>query len=414
MMLDLKFVVDNLELVKKATASKKVKVSVERVPELSKKRSALLQEIEELRAKQKSFSIEDAKKKGPELKEQIKKLEPKLQEAEDELKEILRKLPNPPKEDVKEGKDESENEVLRTVGEKPDFEFEPKDSADIGRDLGIIDTERGAKVSGARFGFIKGDGALLEFALIQYAFSLLMKEGFVPVVPPTMISEKAMDAMGYLIHGGNEETYHFEKDNMYLVGTSEQSIGPYHMDEILDESKLPMRYMGFSSCFRREAGSYGKDTKGIFRVHQFDKIEMFSFTRPEESDKEHEFLLSLEEKLMQVLGLHYQVIKMCTGDLGIPAARKYDIECWFPFQKKYRETHSTSTCTDYQARRLNIRFKNPKTGKNELVHMLNGTAFAIGRTILAILENFQQKDGSVIIPEVLRPYMGGRERVEKV
>lgn len=412
-MLDLKFVVDNLELVKKATASKKVKVSVERIPELSKKRSELLQKIEKLRNEQKKLSIENAREKGPAIKEQIKKLEPELQKTEEELNEILKKLPNPPKEDVKEGKDESENEILRTIGKKPDFDFEPKDSADIGRDLGIIDTDRGAKVSGSRFGFIKGDGALLEFALIQYAFGILMEEGFVPVVPPTMISEKAMDAMGYLIHGGDEETYHFEKDNMYLVGTSEQSIGPYHMDEILDESKLPLRYMGFSSCFRREAGSYGKDTKGIFRVHQFDKIEMFSFTRPEESDKEHEFLLGLEEKLMQGLGLHYQVIKMCTGDLGIPAARKYDIECWFPFQKKFRETHSTSTCTDYQARRLNIKFKNLKTGKNELVHMLNGTAFAIGRTILAILENFQQEDGSVLIPKVLKPYMGGRNIIQR-
>jgi seryl-tRNA synthetase len=410
-MLDLKFVVENLEKVKKAVASKGVKADIDRVPELSEKRSELLQKVEALRNEQKSMSIDEAKEKGGALKKQIKELEPELEEVETELNGILQRLPNPPKEDVKEGKDEKENDVIKTIGEKPEFDFEIKDSADIGKDLGIIDTERGAKVSGSRFGYLLGDGVLLEFALIQYAISTLSKDSFVPVVPPTLVSDKSMDAMGYLIHGGDEETYHFEKDKLYLVGTSEQSIGPYHMNEILDAENLPLRYMGFSSCFRREAGSYGKDTKGIFRVHQFDKIEMFSFTFPNKSDDEHELLLSLEEKLMQGLGLHYQVSKMCTGDLGIPAARKYDIECWFPFQQKYRETHSTSTCTDYQARRLNIRFKNPDTGKNELAHMLNGTAFAIGRTILAILENYQQKDGSVIVPEVLRPYMGGKEKI---
>jgi len=221
-----------------------------------------------------------------------------------------------------------------------------------------------------------------------------------------------MGAMGYLEHGGEEETYHFAKDGLYLVGTSEQSIGPYYMDEVLNEKDLPLRYVGYSTCFRREAGSYGKDTKGILRVHQFDKVEMFSFTKPEDSDKEHDFLLSMEEKLVQGLEIPYRVVKMCTGDLGISAARRYDIECWMPSQNQYRETHSTSTCTDFQSRRLNIRFRN-KDGKLELTHTLNGTAFALGRIMIAILENYQQADGSIKIPEVLHKYIGIKEIKKK-
>lgn len=221
-----------------------------------------------------------------------------------------------------------------------------------------------------------------------------------------------MLGMGYLAHGGEEETYHLTKDGLYLTGTSEQSIGPMYKDEVLSGKELPKRYVAFSSCFRREAGSWGKDTKGIFRVHQFDKIEMFSFTTPQDSIKEHDYFLSLEEKLVQALGIPYQVVKMCTSDLGNPAARKFDIECWIPSQGKYRETHSTSCCTDYQARRLNIKYKD-KDGKKNFVHMVNGTVFAIGRTIIALIENFQQKDGSILIPKVLRPYMEGKERIKR-
>ncbi|MFW6110389.1 MAG: serine--tRNA ligase, partial [Patescibacteria group bacterium] len=221
-----------------------------------------------------------------------------------------------------------------------------------------------------------------------------------------MIGEEAMRGMGYLEHGGEEETYHFKKDNLYLVGTSEQAVGPMHMNETLAEEDLPLRYVSFSTCFRREAGSYGRDTKGIFRVHQFDKLEMFSFAKPEQSDKEHEFLLSLQEELMQELNIPYQVTKMCTGDLGNPAARKYDINAWFPAQSCYRETHSTSTCTDFQARRLNIKYRQSGDRESAFVHTLNGTAFAVGRTLLAILENYQQEDGSVKVPEALQNFVG--------
>ena len=248
------------------------------------------------------------------------------------------------------------------------------------------------------------DAVDLEFALTRFAFDVLKKEGFIPVVPPVFLKPEAMRGMGYLDYN-EDEMYHLEKDDLYLIGTSEQAIAAMHMNEILEAKKLPLRYAGFSSCFRREAGSYGKDTKGILRVHQFDKIEMFSFFEPENSKKEHEFLLSMEEKLMQALQIPYRVLQMCTGDLGFQAANKYDIEAWLPGQNQYRETHSTSNDTEFQSRRLNIKYKNLKTGKNEFVHTLNGTAFAIGRMIIAIMENYQQKDGVVKIPTVLEGYI---------
>ena len=275
----------------------------------------------------------------------------------------------------------------------------------MGEKLDLIDVKRAAKVAGSRFGYLKNAAVLLEFALVRYGLDQLLKEGFIPVLPPVMVKEPMMQAMGYLEHGGEAETYHFKKDKLYLVGTAEQSLGPMHSDEVFAEKDLPRRYVGFSTCFRREAGSYGKDTRGIFRVHQFDKLEMFVFAHPDRSDEEHEYLLSLEEKLVQALNLPYQVVKMCSGDLGHPAARKYDIECWFPGQNRYRETHSVSTCTDFQARRLNIKYQSAGDNQLRFVHTLNGTYFA-QRLILAILENYQQKDGSVVIPAVLQPYLG--------
>jgi len=275
----------------------------------------------------------------------------------------------------------------------------------LGEALDLIDIDRAGKVSGSRFTYLKGDAVLLEFALINYVISTLVPEGFVPVLPPHIISTEAMGAMGYLEHGGEEEIYHLKNDDAVLIGTSEQAIGPMHMNEILPLEKLPLRYLGFSSCYRRESGSYGRDVRGILRMHQFDKLEMFSFVEPEKSDAEHEFLLSMEEKLMKGLGLPYRVMRLCSGDIGRPSARTYDIETWIPSQKMYRETHSTSNTTDYQTRRLKIRYKNAE-GKNELIHALNGTAFAIGRILIAILENYQQADGSIIIPEVLRPWVG--------
>jgi len=405
-MLDIKFIRENLEKIKKGVAAKQMDPKiVDKVLSLDEKRRQLISEIERLRQRRNEIARKgEVSQEGKEIKEKLKELEPQLKETEKDFKEAMFLIPNPPADDVKMGKDEAENEVLRKWGEPKKFDFTPKDHLALGEALGIVDVERAAKVSGARFNYLKDDGVLLEFALVQLALKTLIKEGFIPLIPPVFIKTEMMKGMGYMEHGGDEQMYIFDKDGLVLVGTSEQSIGPYHAAEILDGKKLPQRYMGFSTCFRREAGTYGKDTRGIIRVHQFDKVEMFSFVKPEDGDREHEFLLSIEERLLQSLKIPYRVVKMCSGDLGVPAARKYDLEAWMPGQGKYREVTSTSTTTDFQSRRLNIKYK--EGNKVDFVHTLNGTAFAIGRTIVAILENYQQKDGSVVIPEVLREFAG--------
>lgn len=409
-MLDIKFIRENADFVQKAAKSKGVDVDLKKLLDLDKKRVALIEKRDALRGKKKATKkpAPDEIKAIKKSKEELKKIESDLEKIESEWQTLMLSIPNPPAKDVKTGKDESANEVLRKEGKPPKFSFTPKDHLELTEKNEYIDVKRGAKVSGSRFSYLKGPVAQLELALINYAFEVTTKEGFVPVFPPIMISDGAMEAMGYLEHGGEDETYHFEKDNLYLVGTSEQSIGPMHGGEIFEESELPKRYVAFSTCLRREAGSYGKDTKGILRQHQFDKVEMFSFVTPEMSDKEHYFFLDLEERLVSGLGLAYRVVKMCTGDLGDPAARKIDIETWMPSQNKYRETHSTSTCTDFQARRLNIKYRKPD-GAKEFVHTVNGTGIAMGRMIIAILENYQQKDGSIKIPTVLQKYTGFKE-----
>ena len=406
-MLDIKFIRENPDKIKKGCQKKQADVDIDKLLEIDKKRRELLQEIEGLKAEQKKVSGKDQSQieKAKELKSKIKEIEPELSKIEEEFNKLMRQIPNVPLDDVIEGKTEGDNKVLREEGKKPEFsDFKPKDYLEIAEKLDIIDIKRAAKTSGSRFGYIKGAATLMEFALVQLAFKILSAQGFIPVVPPVMLKREAMEGMGYLDRGA-DEVYHLEKDDLYLVGTSEQSIGAMHMNETFQEKDLPKRYMGFSTCFRREAGAYGKDTKGILRVHQFDKIEMFSFCSPEKSEEEHQLLLSLEEELMKALKLPYRVIDICSGDLGDPAAKKWDIEAWMPGQNTYRETHSTSNCTDWQARRLNIRYK-AKDGI-KFVHTLNGTAFAIGRMIISIIENYQQKDGSVKIPEALREYMPG-------
>ncbi|MBU0570194.1 serine--tRNA ligase [Patescibacteria group bacterium] len=410
-MLDIKIIRENPDKIKKGVADKQLDSSlVDEVLKLDEKRRELLNEIEGLRAEKNKLSSKQhvVSSKGKEIKDELKRLEPELRKVEEEFKRILCQIPNLPADDVKVGKDESENEVIRKWGDPPTAtqfgRAGPKDHLELGEALDIIDVKRAAKVSGTRFGYLKGDAVLLEFALVQFALETLIPEGFTPIVPPTLIKKESMAGMGYLEHGGEEDMYVLEKDNLVLVGTAEQSIGPMHGGELLKAENLPLRYVAFSSCFRREAGSYGKDTRGIFRVHQFDKAEMFSYAKPEEGDKEHEYLLGLEERLLQALGLPYQVVKMCTGDLGAPAARKYDLEAWIPSQNKYRELTSASTCTDFQSRRLNIKYQDK--GEKKFVHTLNGTAFAIGRTIIAIMENYQQKDGSIVVPEVLRKWVG--------
>lgn len=409
-MIDIKKLRENPDKFEKAAADKNVKIDITAILRADEEKRKLQQKVEELRAEQNKANDDIAAAEGDAKREKIMLMKKIAREVKD-LQSLYRKksekadrllcqVPNPAAPDVPVAEDATGNEVMRKFKEKPKFDFKPKSYLDIAPDE--IDTESAAKVSGTRFGYLKGDLVKLEFALVRYAMETLSQEGFIPVVPPVLIKERAMRAMGYMDRG-EDEIYRTEQDGLFLIGTSEQAVGPMHMDEILSEKQLPLRYAAFSPCFRREAGSYGKDTKGILRVHQFDKVEMFSFTRPEHSDKEHEFLLSLQEKLMQGLDIHYQVVKICTGDLGDPAARKFDIEAWIPSENKYRETHSASTCTDYQARRLNTRFK--KDGQNLFVHTLNGTAFAIGRTLIAIIENYQKEDGTFVIPEVLRKYV---------
>jgi len=406
-MLDIKFIRENPDEVKESCQKRQIKCDIGRLLELDEKRRELLQEIEGMKAEQNKLG-KDQQEKAKEIKWKIKDSEPVLDKVKEELDKLMFQVPNLIADDVPEGKNEKENKVLRKEGKKPKLDFSPKDYLAVAEKLDIIDIKRAAKVSGTRFGYLKGGAALLEFALIQLAFEILTKEGFVPVIPPVMLKEKPMAGMGYLDQGA-DEVYHLEKDNLYLVGTSEQSIGVMHMDEILKEKDLPKRYVGFSTCFRREAGAYGKDTKGILRVHQFDKAEMFSFCLPEKSKEEHQFLLSMQEKLMKLIEVPYQVVHLCTGDTAAPSVSTYDIEAWMPGQNQYRETHSTSNCTDFQARRLNIRYKSKDSIK--FVHTLNGTAFA-QRSILAIIENYQQKDGTIEVPKVLRKYMGGVKEIK--
>lgn len=413
-MIDTKIILDNPELVDANNKNRGKTIDVSVTKALSDSRRALLEQIQELRtsANQIAETISNAseadrealKEQGKKIKEEVKIKEAQLAEIDPQLNTELRKYPNLLRSDVPIGTDESANEIVRVFMEPTAFSFEPKDHLTLGEALNMIDVERATKVSGTRFVYLKGDLVLLEFALIQYAMSALLKHGFIPVLPPHIISTQSMSAMGYLEHGGEEEVYHLKNDDSVLIGTSEQAIGPMHMNEILDVSENPIRYVGFSPCYRREAGSYGRDTRGILRMHQFDKIEMFSYTTPEKSDDEHHFLLSMEETLMQGLKLPHRVMKLCSGDTGAPSARTYDIETWMPSQKMYRETHSTSNTTDFQTRRLNIRVK--QDGKNVFAHALNGTAFAIGRTLIAIMENYQKEDGSIVVPEVLQLYLG--------
>jgi len=409
-MLDINFLRENPNKVKEACEKKNVKCDVDAVLALDKKKRELITESERIKSEQnklKKPSNEIELTHAKELKEKFKALEPQLKETEEKLSAMLLSLPNIPFDDVPVGKDDSQNVVIRKVGQ-PSLKLRPgeaKDYMQIAEKLDLIDTERAGKVAGTRFGYIKGGLALLEFALVKLVMDTVTKKGFVPVIPPVMLKEEMARGTGYFEAGDKEEAYFLPQDNMFLVGTSEQSLISMHANEILDEKKLPLRYVGFSTCFRREAGSYGKDTKGILRVHQFDKLEMVIFSKQEDSKKEHQLLLSIEEELMKKLDLPYQVINICTGDLGRPAASKYDIETWIPSENRYRETHSTSNCTDFQARRLNIRYKN-KENKMQFAHTLNGTAFAIGRILICVIENYQQKDGSIKVPKVLQKYTG--------
>ncbi|PIP29883.1 serine--tRNA ligase [Candidatus Jorgensenbacteria bacterium CG10_big_fil_rev_8_21_14_0_10_54_38] len=360
---------------------------------------------------------EEALSKAQVLKKRITDVSAERGEVEGKRDEILEQLPNIPFDDVPVGKDASENRVVREEGEKPAFTFAPKDYLVLGEALGIVDTKRAAEVAGTRFGYLMGDAVLLEFALVKLAFETLVADGFTPVVPPVMIRPKVFAGIGRLAASQREERYYLPKDDLYLVGSAEHTLAPLHMNETLAAKDCPKRYAGFSTCFRREAGSYGKDTKGILRVHQFDKVEMFSFSTAEDSEKEHRHLLDCQEKLMRALEIPYRVVEICTGDMGWADARQYDVEAWFAGQGVYRETHSCSNTTDFQARGIGVRYKTGK-GEKRYAHLLNATAFAVGRTIAALMETHQTEKGAVKVPKVLQGYVGkkeiGKDAEEKV
>lgn len=379
--------------------------------------------FDELRAEQKALGKLIPKASGDEKAELLKKAsqlaadvkaaDAERDEAAAETQELLLQLGNLVHPDVPVGGEE-DFVTLETLGEIRDFDaegFAPKDHLELGQILGAIDVERGAKVSGSRFYFLTGVGALLELALVNAAIAQATAAGFTPMLTPSLVRPQSMAGTGFLGQAA-QDVYHLDKDDLYLVGTSEVALAAYHMDEILDADRLPLRYAGFSPCYRREAGSHGKDTRGIFRVHQFDKVEMFSYVAPEDSQAEHQRLLEWEKQWLTSLELPFRVIDVASGDLGSSASRKFDCEAWIPTQGKYRELTSTSDCTEFQSRRLSIRLRDGKTVRP--LATLNGTLCAVPRTIVAILENHQQADGSVRVPEVLRPYLGGREVLEPV
>lgn len=411
-MLDINFVRENPKKVKEGTKNKGYDPKVvDRVLKVDETRRQLIAEVEKWRQERNKLGKKDMEK-GKKIKEMLRRLEPDLRAVEEQLQNLLAKIPNLPADNASVGKNESDNVEIKKWGKPKKFGFKSKDHLELGELLDVIDVKRAAKVSGTRFGYFKGGGAVLEFALMWYVFEKLAKKGFTPIIPPVIVKKEVERSLGYSEHGGWNEQYVFEKDNLVFVGSSEHSVIPMHKDEVLNENQLPIRYVNFSSCFRREAGSYGKDTKGLFRVHQFNKVEMNVYTAPDvkASDKECLFLLSLQEEIMQDLGLAYRVVHCCTGDLPFPNRRMYDLEAWFPGANKYRETHSCSNCTDFQTRRLNIKLKT-KEG-NQFVHALNATGVT-DRVVLAILENYQQKDGSVLVPKVLQKYTGFKKITSK-
>jgi len=392
--------------------------AVDALLEADGRRRALTARVEELRAEQNRSGKQIGGAQGDEkqrlidatarVSSQLKELEPQLEEAERALAVLLASTPNVPHPSAPDGFTDEDAVEVKRVGDPPSFGFDARDHAELGAMLGMLDTDRGARTSGSRFVYLLGDLAFVQFALVRHALEQIGERGFVPVIPPVLVREEAMYGTGFLPTDA-VNIYRTDEDDLYLVGTSEVPLAAFHMGEILDEADLPVRYGGYSTCFRREAGSYGKDLGGMFRLHQFDKVEMFSFTTPEASWDEHERILATEEAIVGNLELPYRVVNVAAGDLGGSAAKKYDIEVWLPGQDRYRELTSCSNCTDYQARRLQTRVRRG-SGTIEPVHTLNGTATALGRTMIAILENHQQADGTVVLPASLHPYLPDRIR----
>jgi seryl-tRNA synthetase len=420
-MLDLKAIRSDPGPVKAALARRGAAEQLDELLALDARRRELLPEVENAQAERKTLSKQIGEKKqagedAEELMTKVQGLKERIESAKEELEQVEAKLgdlaltlPNVPDPDAPEGMTEEDAVVLREVGERPSFGFEPRDHLEIGTELELIEMEAAANLSGSRFAYLKGDLVLLELALVRFAIELVRAEGHEPVVPPVLVREEALEGTGFL-PGDRDQIYEISKDDLFLTGTSEVALAGLHASEILDADSLPRRYCAFSSCFRREAGAAGRDTRGIFRVHQFDKVEMFSFVTPEASREEHERLLAIEERILGELEIPYRVVNVAVGDLGAPAAKKYDCEAWIPSQGRYRELTSCSNTTDYQARRLGARYRPAEGEAPQVLHTLNGTACAVGRTIIALIENRQESDGSFTLPKTLHPY-GSPERI---
>ena len=423
-MLDLRFVRRNLEIIATSLKKRGSDLNVNEFLQLDQRRREILAKVETLRAKRNRVTSEIPQKKhaheditsllqeAKTLSRQIEALDKELKEVERGIYDFLTNLPNIPHPSVPIGKDETENVVVKFWGEKPVFSFSPKPHWEIGEKLNILDFKRAAKISGSRFAVYRGGGAALERALINFMLDLHVQEhGYIEIFPPFLVNEKTMFGTGQLPKF-KEDLFKIEGEDYYLIPTAEVPVTNLHQDEILQEAQLPIKYVAYSACFRAEAGSYGRDVRGIVRQHQFNKVELVEFTTPETSYQELEVLLNHAEEVLKRLGLHYRVVELCTGDLGFAAAKTYDIEVWFPGQGIYKEISSCSNFEDFQARRANIRYRCKGVKGTRLVHTLNASGLAIGRTVVAILETYQQPDGSVLIPPVLRPYLSGKEKIK--
>ncbi len=421
-MLDIRYIREHPDIVKAGAAKKRIQIDIDRLIEVDERRRALLHESEQLKATKNAASQEIAQLSGPEkqdaiaqmksVTERIRELETELTAILPEYDELMLRVPNPPDDDVPEGASDADNVEIRRAGEPPAFDFEPRDHVELGELLDIIDIPRGVKLGGARSYILKNEGVLLEYAVLMYALRKIVELGFTPMIVPHLVKDIAMYGTAYF-PGGEEQAYACERDNLYLIGTSEVPVTSYHYDEILDEKELPKRYAGISSCYRREAGTYGRDTRGLYRIHQFQKLEQVIVCKndPGESARMHEYITLNSENLVKDLALPYRVVLVCGGDLGQPQKKKYDIECWMPSRGGYGETHSSSKFHDFQARRLKLRYRDSE-GNIQFCHTLNNTLVATPRILISILECNQRRDGSVMIPEVLRPFMGGLEVIE--
>lgn len=421
-MLDIAFIRNNPEVVKEGVRKKRMKVDIDEILSIDTDIRFLKTEVETLRADRNRISKDVSRSDGPQrdelisqirfIKESLTDKEPKLKNLEERFEQLMLFVPNPPAPEVPEGDSDEDNVVLREVGKPPTFDFVPKDHLELAESLDIVDMPRAVKFAGARMYFLKNEGALLEFALFKFALDHLFSKGFQPMIVPQLVRREAMVGTGFFPLG-EEDTFFVSKDDLYLVGTAEVPLVSYHMDEILNEAELPKRYCGYSTCFRREAGSYGRDTKGFYRLHQFNKVEqvVICANDPEISMMEHRLLLENAEEIMKALELPYRVALACSGEIGQGQVLKHEIETWMPSRGKYSETHSCSTLHEFQARRLRIRYRG-SDGKTKPCHTLNNTAVASPRILIPILENFQNQDGSVTIPKVLRPLMCGIEKIE--